>query len=208
MQENFPQESTESHPPLSEKTSLLLSSITTGLNSKSLELGYLIEQFKSRSFGGLLLILSILALLPIVSFIAASIIFVVGIQMLLGLGIPILPKFILTQKIDKRSFESFVDKALPWLIQSEKYIRPRWFFFANNFSQRLLGFLIMLLALVSLMPLPLSNMPPSIALILLSLGILERDGVLTTLGIIISFIALAIGYFILMIVIQSIKLMF
>tara|TARA_R110001599_G_scaffold13109_4_gene60297 strand:- start:6529 stop:7155 length:627 start_codon:yes stop_codon:yes gene_type:complete len=200
-------ESIELHPPLSEKTSFLLSKITSGNASKSIHLGYLIEQFKGRSFGGLLLILSILALLPIVSFIAAIIILLVGLQMLLGVTIPILPKFIMQQKVDKRNFESFVDKVLPWLVRSEKYIRPRWLFFAHTIGQRLLGCLIFMLALVSLMPLPFSNMPPSIALILISLGILERDGILISIGICISSLAISIGYFILLFVINSIDLM-
>lgn len=200
-------QSIELHPPLSEKTSFLLSKITSGNASKSIHLGYLIEQFKGRSFGGLLLILSILALLPIVSFIAGIIILLVGLQMLLGVKIPILPKFIMQQKVDKRNFESFVDKVLPWLIRLEKYIRPRWLFFAHTIGQRLLGCLIILLALVSLMPLPFSNMPPSIALIFISLGILERDGVLITIGISISTLAICIGYFLLLFVLNSIDLM-
>lgn len=207
MPEPNVKESIELHPPLSEKTSFLLSKITSGNASKSIHLGYLIEQFKGRSFGGLLLILSILALLPIVSFIAAIIILLVGLQMLLGVTIPILPKFIMQQKVDKRNFESFVDKVLPWLVRSEKYIRPRWLFFAHTIGQRLLGCLIFMLALVSLMPLPFSNMPPSIALILISLGILERDGILISIGICISSLAISIGYFILLFVINSIDLM-
>tara|TARA_R110001592_G_scaffold52649_9_gene161313 strand:+ start:20561 stop:21181 length:621 start_codon:yes stop_codon:yes gene_type:complete len=204
VSEQNPKESLEFHPPLSEKTSFLLSKITSGNQSQSIHLGYLIEQFKGRSFGGLLLILSILVLLPIVSFIAGIIILLVGLQMLLGLPMPILPKFIMQQQVDKRSFESFVDKVIPWLVRSEKYIRPRWFFFAHTIGQRLLGCLILLLALVSLMPLPFSNMPPSIALILISLGVLERDGVLITLGIFISSLAIFIGYLILLFVINAI----
>ena len=54
------------------------------------------------------------------------------------------------------------------------------------------------------MPLPFSNMPPSIALILISLGVLERDGVLITLGIFISSLAIFIGYLILLFVINAI----
>ncbi len=207
MSENLPTENLELHPPLSEKTSFLLSKITSGTKSKSIHLGYLIEQFKGRSFGGLLLILSILALLPIISFVAGLLILVVGIQMMLGITIPVLPKFIMQQNVDKRSFESFVDSAIPWLVRFEEYIRPRWFFFANTISQRLLGGLIFLLALVSLMPLPFSNLPPSIALILLSLGILERDGILVSIGVFISLFALSLGYFILLFIINSINLM-
>lgn len=204
MSDHKPKESPDLHPPLSEKTSFLLSKITLGNESKSIHFGYLIEQFKGRSFGGLLLILSILALLPIVSFIAGIIILLVGIQMLLGITIPVVPKFIMQQKVDKRSFEAFVEKAIPWLVRIEKYIQPRWLFFAHTIGQRLLGCLILLLALVSLMPLPFSNMPPSIALILISLGILERDGVLISLGICVSLLALSIGYFILLFVINAI----
>lgn len=193
---------------LSEKvTSFLLSQITSGSKSKTIQLAYLVEHFKGRLFGGLLLILSILALLPVVSFISGIIIIIVGAQMLLGFAVPALPRFIMQQKVDKQSFESFVSVVIPWLIKSERFIRPRWLFLANSLSQRLLGGLIVMLAVVSLMPLPFSNMPPSIALILLSLGILERDGVLVSFGIFISFIALFIGYLILLFVINAIKLM-
>lgn len=206
MSEESLQQNTVSHSPLSEKTSFLLSQITTGSTSNSIHLGYLIEQFKGRSFGGLLLVLGILALLPIVSFFAAFIILVVSGQMILGLSIPKLPRIIMQQKIDKRSFEGFVTNANPWLQRFEYYIRPRWFFFANVISQRLLGCLIFLLALVSFMPLPFSNMPPSIALILISLGILERDGVLISFGILIASIALLIGYLLLLFVINAVSL--
>jgi hypothetical protein len=200
------QETIQNHPPLSEKTSFLLSQITSGSTSKSIGLGYLIEQFKGRSFGGLLLVLGILALLPVVSFLAASVILVVSGQMIFGFTIPKLPKFIVQHKIDKRSFETFVIKANPWLKRFECYIRPRWFFFANALSQRLLGCLIFLLAMVSFMPLPFSNLPPSIALILISLGILERDGILISFGIVIATIALMIGYLLLLFVINAISL--
>lgn len=188
-------------------TAFLLSQITSGNHFKTIQLSYLIAHFKGRSFGGLLLILSILALLPLVSFVAGIIILIVGVQMILGLRVPSLPQFVMQQKVDKRSFEAFVDKVLPWLVRSEKYIRPRWCFFSNTISQRLLGCLIILLALVSLLPLPFSNMPPSIALILISLGILERDGILISIGIFISYLAISIGYFILLVVINSINSM-
>lgn len=198
---------TNTHPPLSEKTSSLLKSLLSQNTEKFIHLGYLIEQFKGRSFGGLLLMLSILALLPIISFVAGMLILIVGVQMLLGISIPVLPNFIIDKKVDKRNFEDYVNKALPWLVKSEHYIRPRWLGLTKPFIQRCLGLLIILLALVSLMPLPLSNMPPSIALILIALGIMERDGILLTIGIFISFLALLIGYFILSLVINSISLM-
>lgn len=208
MSEHNLQESVSEHPPLSEKTSLLLTTLTSGVATPYFKFGFVIEQFKSRSFGGILLICSLMALLPIVSFIAGLVVLVVGLQMLFGIRIPVLPQVILNQRINKQSFEAFVNQAVPWLEKLEQYIRPRWFFYTTGLGQRLLGFLIILLSLVSLMPLPFSNVPPSIALTLLSLGILERDGILTTIGVLVSMLALAVGYFILLVVIQSVKLMF
>ena len=95
-------------------TAFLLSQITSGNHFKTIQLSYLIAHFKGRSFGGLLLILSILALLPLVSFVAGIIILIVGVQMILGLRVPSLPQFVMHQKVGKRSFEAFVDYVVPW----------------------------------------------------------------------------------------------
>lgn len=192
---------------LNEKTSDILKRLIENNPGKFLHLSYLIEQFKDRSFGGLLFILGILALLPVISFIAGVVIFIVGLQMVLGQTLPILPRFITEQKIEKRSFEGFVNQASPWLEKCQTYIKPRWFFYAHPVAHRLLGVLIMVLALVSLMPLPFSNMPPSISLLIISLGILERDGVVITIGIFLSGLAILLGYFILLLLLNSISLL-
>ena len=207
MSEQQSQNNLSLYPALSEKTSFLLSQITAASEDKTVHLGYLIAQFKGRSFGGLLLILSIFALLPVVSFIAGLLIFFVGVQMLMGLSVPFLPPFIMKQKMDKRNFESFVDKAMPSLIYIEGYIQPRWYFLTHAFSQRLLGGIICLLALISMLPLPFSNIPPSISLVLISLGLLQRDGVLMCMGIFMSLIALTLGYNVLLFFTNAINVM-
>lgn len=190
-----------------ENTASLLRKIITKNTSKTIQLGELIKQFEGRSFGGLLLILSILALLPVISFLAGLIILFVGGQMLIGFKVPLLPRIIMEQKINRTHLEEYFEKALPWLDKAHTYIRPRWLIFSHASSQRLIGLLVMFLALVSLLPLPLSNMPPSMALMVLSLGILERDGVLTSIALVLSTLALTLGYFILSFVIHSFSLM-
>ena len=72
----------------------------------------------------------------------------------------------------------------------------------------LLGFVVVALALVIMLPLPFSNLPPAIALTCLSLGILERDGLLIGIGLVCAIIALGIGMVLASVAIKSLLLLF
>lgn len=190
-----------------ENTASLLRQLILENTNKTLQLGELIKQFEGRSFGGLLLILSILALLPVISFLAGLIILFVGAQMLAGFKVPLLPRVVMSQKVNRANLQTYVEKALPWLDKAQEYIRPRWLVFSHDISQRVIGLLVILLAFVSLLPLPLSNMPPSISLMVLALGILEQDGKLICVALFLASLALTLGYLILSFVIHSMALM-
>ena len=57
-----------------------------------------------------------------------------------------------------------------------------------------------------LLPLPFSNLPPALALIWLSLGLLERDGLLLSVGLALWVLALAIGVLIALVAWRSMTL--
>lgn len=75
------------------------------------------------------------------------------------------------------SVAAFSDKRLNW---TERLARPRWQALASGLGERIAA-LFMALAAITVM-LPITNTIPSLALLLLALGIIERDGVLTALG--------------------------
>lgn len=56
--------------------------------------------------------------------------------------------------------------------------------------RRMIGGLICVLALVSVLPLPFVNFAPNFAVICLSLGIIEKDGVCILAGTVMSAIAI------------------
>jgi hypothetical protein len=60
-------------------------------------------------------------------------------------------------------------------------------------AERLLGAVFVVLASVVSLPIPLGNQPPAIGIALISLGLVERDGVFITFGLIVSVIAVAIA---------------
>ena len=68
----------------------------------------------------------------------------------------------------------------------------------------LCGIVVTGLAIVLLVPLPFSNFPPSVTLICLSLGLMQRDGALILVGLLLTIVALAIGLFVLSLTIDSV----
>ena len=70
----------------------------------------------------------------------------------------------------------------------------------------IIGVVIVALALVVMLPLPFSNLPPALALTSLALGLLERDGVMIGIGLILAFAALAIGGVMALIALEALTL--
>ena len=70
-----------------------------------------------------------------------------------------------------------VRRVVPALRFLERFIRPRW---ATPFetTKRAVGGVVLLLAASLLAPVPLSNIPPALAVGLIAVAYLEEDGVL------------------------------
>jgi hypothetical protein len=68
-------------------------------------------------------------------------------------------------------------RAVRVLKYLERLIHPRW---RTPFeaTQRVVGFVILLLSAILLLPVPLSNLPPALVILLISLALIEDDGVL------------------------------
>ncbi|MBF0290062.1 MAG: exopolysaccharide biosynthesis protein [SAR324 cluster bacterium] len=179
--------------PSDEKTSELVTRVFEELSSDEVLVEYLIPQFRHRSFGGLLIILAVIALIPGISMLAGLAILIPGTQMILGVRVPILPRFIRQRTIRRNLLRQIGVRIIPWLERIEQHVKPRWFMLTHSPMPRLIGMLAVSLAIVVILPFPFINFPPAIALIFLSLGLLERDGMLISIGIICGFIALTIG---------------
>lgn len=102
-------------------------------------------------------------------------------QMMLG-RVPWLPKFIGHRSVPRDHFALLVDTAAPWLARAERLLRPRWFWLVNQRAERVIGAFCLLLAAVLALPIPLGNMLPALAISLIALGVLERDGLWVIFG--------------------------
>src|SRR5690606_22148352 len=141
-----------------------------------------VDRLDERAFGLLILLLTIPCLvpgLPGAQVIAVGI-FLLALQVVVGRREPWLPGWFLRAHVRKSwlsAIAGFADKRLRW---TEQLARPRWRFLATGLGERLAA-LIMALAALTVM-LPITNTIPSIALTLLSLGLIQRDGLFTLAG--------------------------
>lgn len=153
----------------------------------------MVETMRARAFGALLLIFAFPNILPTppgtAGILGLPLIFLSA-QMMLGLD-PWLPGVIARRSMARSTFQALVLRITPWLLRAERLLRARMQLLAHPRAQRILGALCLIVSIALVLPVPFANMAPSIALCLIGLGVLERDGLWIVLGILAAFGSLA-----------------
>lgn len=112
-------------------------------------------------------------------------------QLMLGRP-PWLPALVAQRSMPRADFAALVRRILPGLQWAERLLRPRWTSLAQPPMEYAAGALCLLLALVLVLPIPLGNMLPALALCLLALGVLERDGLWVLAGLATALVSLVV----------------
>lgn len=93
-----------------------------------------------------------------------------------------LPAKISAQSVARSSLRAANARILPALITIERILRPRLIRLADPALSRMAGWIMLALSVLIFLPLPLVNMLPAMAVALMALGMLERDGLLVAFG--------------------------
>jgi hypothetical protein len=154
-------------------------------------LRWLSGHLQRRSFGLIVLVLALLAMIPGVSYIAGFLLFAPAIEMIAGKSAPNFPNRIADYPLPTRHFNAAVRRTLPALRYLERIIRPRWQLPLAT-TKRLVGAAVFLLTtLLLLTPLPFIQVLPGTVIIVLSVAYLEDDGLLLVLGLFATLAVLA-----------------
>ena len=105
---------------------------------------------------------------------------------------PWLPAVIASRSMTRADFAAVVRRVGPWLARAERLLRPRAMGLVLPPMEYLVGLVCLLLAVVLVLPVPLGNMLPALAISVLALGLLERDGVWVLAGLATAAIAAAV----------------
>jgi hypothetical protein len=160
-------------------------------------LGERVAVLGDRAFGVLLLMFALPNLVPVPlpamsTVLGVPLILLAG-QMLIGLPRPRLPSRLARWRPERRHADHVVAGARGLLGRLERFVRPRWRFLADDRRVRhLLGAVCLALALVLALPIPLGNLLPALALSLIALGLLEKDGLVIAAGVALGAVGLLV----------------
>lgn len=159
------------------RTSQLLEELVAQAPDGPADLDWLLAHLDRRSFGLLLLLLGLLVIVPGVATIATLALLFPAVEMMLGRSAPSLPRFLSKRPFDFKRFKQFTVRVRPVLQAIEGVSRPRWNAH-QEVTDRLVGFIVFLLALSAGWPLPLVNVIPGLVIVLIAIAYLQEDGLL------------------------------
>jgi hypothetical protein len=107
---------------------------------------------------------------------------ILSLQMLFRYKRVFLPSRINNYTISNDLLIKISDKILPILKFTEKYIKPRFKFTKSVYCEQFVGLISLICSIAIIIPLPLTNSIPALGIIIMSLGLLNRDGLTILIG--------------------------
>jgi hypothetical protein len=157
------------------------------LKGKSLTLAELKQALKGRGSAILLILLALpfcFIAIPGLSTPFGIAICLIGAWLIIGRE-PWLPRFIMRRRLSTARLDQLLSGSIKVACKLEKFARPRLaFLHAGPGMLRLIGLGIVIAGLGLMLPLPIpfSNSIPAWAVVLLAIGMIERDGLCVLLG--------------------------
>ena len=176
------------HPPEHARASAILRHLADTHEAETISIGQMMEAFGERGFGLLLILFCLPNLIPTpgIGSLFGIPLLMVALQMAMGRPKPWLPRRIDSKTIQRTTLLKMVNAVEPRMRRIEAVLRPRWIGLFSPFMDRAIGVFAALCAISIIIPLPGTNFPPAIALILISLAVTEEDGVYLGLGVVIG----------------------
>jgi hypothetical protein len=104
-----------------------------------------------------------------------------------------LPKRVLERKIPTSVLRFAAGYGAPILRFLEFFTRPRWHAVLER--ERLIGLVCLYLAIILLLPIPFINFPPAVCIVVIAMGMVQRDGILVTIGVILTAVmSISLGF--------------
>lgn len=167
--------STMEHIKLSDELRMLLQT-----DGDSLTVGQLNERVGDRGFGLLLLVLSLPSALPVpaagYSVPFGLLLLVLALQMLIGRDRPVFPNRLERIQMSSRFAAKLLNGAA-WIFKRlEWIIRPRMKWVGRRPGRILMGLLVLTMAILMMIPIPMTNTIPAFVIFLIGIGLTEDDG--------------------------------
>jgi hypothetical protein len=166
--------------------------------SERLTVGDIVAVLRDRAFAVLVVLLGLPNCLPMpppIPLVCGLLLALVAVQIIAGRPAPWLPRSLLHRSIPRADVERAVLRAAPVFRRLERFSRPRMNMLETAIAVRAIGAVLLVLAIGIIFALPpiVGQIPLGIAVCLLGLGLVERDGLVIIGGLLIGSIGLTLN---------------
>ncbi|HZH12218.1 MAG TPA: exopolysaccharide biosynthesis protein [Microvirga sp.] len=152
---------------------------------------------QDRAFALLIVLLGLPNCLPMpppIPLVCGLLLALVAIQIIFGREAPWLPGQLLNRSLARTDVERAVGRAMPAFRRLERFSRPRMTFLDTPVSMRIMGAIVLVMALGLLFAPPfVGQIPLGLAVCLVGLGLVERDGLVIMGGLIIGSVGMVLS---------------
>ncbi len=152
---------------------------------------------QDRAFALLIVLLGLPNCLPMpppIPLVCGLLLALVAIQIVFGREAPWLPSQLMNRSMARSDVERAVGRAVPTFRRLERISRPRMAFLDTPLAMRLMGAVVLVLSLGLLFAPPfVGQIPLGLAVCLVGLGLVERDGLVVLGGLVIGSVGLTLS---------------
>lgn len=155
------------------------------VSGERVSIGQLIDGLGERAYGILFMLLALPTIIPAppgTSAVTGAPMLFFALQMVIGHPHPWLPSYLRNRSVARADLLAVLNKCAPWLRRVEHVTRPRLTYLVDGWMERFAGLVVLFLAGVLILPIFMGNMFPSIAVALIALAVMERDGIAVIAG--------------------------
>ncbi len=177
-------------------TTQILEDVVKKSSTDRVSIADIVEAMEGVGFGLAMMIFAFGVIIPMPPPIPGIIsipLVIFSLQMMAGYTSPKLPKRFNKISIKRKLLASLVQKSSRYIRFIEKFLRPRLIFMTSQAAERVIGFFIFIFAAFILLPMPLSNFVPGLGVLVISFGLLGKDGLVVIAGIFIGLVGVLIS---------------
>ena len=162
-----------------------------------LSIGTILSRLQDRSFAIVIVLLGLPNCIPMpppIPLICACLLMGIAVQIALGYRAPWVPAFLRDHSVARKDVQAAAAKAIPVLLKLERVSQPRLLWLGHARAMQIMGSLLLALAIGLLTAAPIiGQIPWGLAVCLLGLGLIERDGLFVLCSIALGAIGAALS---------------
>jgi hypothetical protein len=167
--------------------------VLTLCEHEDLRVGRMLDVLGDRGFGLLLVFLSLPSAVPVpaagYSTPFGVILLLLGLQMLFGRRVPWLPGWATRITIKRGLSQKMLGAAIRFFEKIERFLKPRLAWVRGRVGLTVIGLLVCAMAILMILPIPLTNTLPGIVIFCIGVGMIEEDGHAILLAVMIAVLA-------------------